>query len=78
MGMKLQLDNAILMTGFYGIPGTSKFTKVHAVDAETEMPICGSIINNEMRFQWCANGYVLGWIECKRCINYIRKHKMTV
>lgn len=64
--------NAGYKTGYFGIPGTNRTTKVHVVFAfnyakEKMLPACGSLVGKDMEFQWCANGVVEEYIECKHC-----------
>jgi hypothetical protein len=63
-----------MATGYYGIPGKHG-GKVH-LDIEGR-PACGSRIHKDSRFQWCAHGIQISYIECKHCLriaaNLLRK-----
>ena len=54
-----------LATGFFGIPGVHRWTKVHYVRGNR--PVCGSRVGRRMEFQWCAHGYRRDYVECARC-----------
>ena len=36
-------------------------------DAKPISPICGSIIDKDSEFQWCANDIYPDYVDCKRC-----------
>jgi len=55
----------MIATGYFGIPGTSRTTRVHVV--ENGRPICGSHLGPGQKFQWCAGGAQLEYVECSRC-----------
>ena len=54
-------------TGWYGIPGGGRFTKIHVVSRDKKGPICGARIGPKMEFQWCAWHAMWGFIECEHC-----------
>lgn len=60
-------------TGYYGIPGEHRFTKVHVVSRDKKGPICGARIGAEMEFQWCAWHAMWGFIECEHCKRIVIK-----
>lgn len=52
-----------MKTGYFANTKTS--TKTHLVDGSNN-PICNCNIKNKS-FQWCANGVVYSYLECKTC-----------
>ncbi len=59
-----------MQTGYFA--NTKIGTKVHVVD-ENHIPVCGSIINDDKKFQRCAGGIKFDYIECEHCRTIIRK-----
>lgn len=57
-----------MSTGWWGIPGEQKATKVHyTLDGKYPKPICGSRLGPLMHYQCCAPGFEPRYIECARC-----------
>lgn len=55
--------------GWFGIPGgpESRSTKTHIVIHGK--PVCGSVLSDEMEFQWCADSIYIDYVECHKCLN---------
>lgn len=60
-----------MQTGYFGVPGRAdRSSKVHLVDEGK--PLCGSRIGKDSKFQRCAGGAELRYVECKSCIKAYR------
>lgn len=61
-----------LVTGWFGRPsgkGTSaRCAQVHVANPKSGRALCGYKPHPTMKFQWCAPGIVLHYIECPRCL----------
>lgn len=62
-------------TGFWGIPGTYRCTKVH-VAVGSNRALCGRRFSSRCQYQWCAHGIHLEYLECPRC--RVRAHKIVL
>lgn len=57
-----------MSTGWWGVPGTCKATKVHyTLDGNYPKPICGVRLGPLMHYQFCAPGFEPRYVECLRC-----------
>ena len=57
-----------MSTGWWGIPGESKATKIHyTLDGRYPKPICGARLGPLMHYQFCAPGFEERYVECRRC-----------
>lgn len=53
---------------------TKRWTLVH-INRDGD-PVCGSLIKEDLRFQWCANGIQFSLLECGHCKNWwVKKQK---
>ena len=62
--------------GFWGIPGTNKFTKVHlarGIFNSNRNPYCGVKLSDKMEFQFVSSTYQpIQYIECETCCNKLK------
>lgn len=59
-------------TGYFGVPGTSRYTNVHAVDVNN-VGICGYKAAPGYVFMWNAHGLYLPYVECCECRRRIER-----
>lgn len=73
--MRLAFDRATALTGYFGVPGTSRITKVHAYgyfeipqpEPRLRATACGKKFAGGFEFQLCASGIFAPIIDCARC-----------
>jgi len=70
-----QLTRGSYNTGWWGVPGPEwwRSTKTHGRRKGERGPMCGAKLSDEQRWQWCAGGLYVEWIDCERCQGVIRR-----
>ena len=67
-----------MRTGWFGRPGTYRFTRTHVVsDTDPPRPICHSRIGRRMAFQWSFNGVSLRHVDCRRCLARVARETVN-
>lgn len=64
-----KIAQAPYQTGYFGVPG-GYGGKVHVV--QNGKPVCGTPLPRKSEFQWCAHGIERQYVECERCMAFIR------
>ncbi len=53
--------------GYFGIPGTGRWTKTHLVSIPFQKPLCRVQLHPKMEYQWCSRMPDLAVLECGNC-----------
>lgn len=59
-------------TGWFGIPGGNRGTKVHCVTVGNK-PACGARLHPKSAFQFCSAGIKFDYLECEKCKSIANK-----
>lgn len=58
-------------TGYFA--NEKRWTKVHLVYTNTNIPICNSRIKSDMHYKFCASGIFLSYVRCEHCKRIITR-----